>query len=101
MKKAFMVMLIILLLVCSLVIPVSAFTVEKEDTQVTDDWLQIEYIDGDMNGDEDVNILDLIRIKKHMADQTVWLNVAVADLRVDNVIDIEDVVGLKKLLLEL
>lgn len=56
-------------------------------------------ISGDCNGDNDVNILDMIRLKKYIADNATKIVLVNADMTGDNTLNSKDLVELKKLLL--
>ena len=53
----------------------------------------------DTNGDGTVDVLDLVRIKKHLANNTVEIKTAAADVNGDDVIDSIDFVSIRKRLL--
>ena len=53
-------------------------------------------IEMDYNGDGKLNVLDLVRLKKHLADKTVEIEDTVDD---DTVIEAADLVKLRKRLL--
>ena len=56
------------------------------------------YISGDANGDNSVNIIDLVRYKKYFA-KTVEVKAAAADLNNDGTVDTGDMAILRKYLL--
>ena len=56
-------------------------------------------IKGDVNGDEVVNLIDLVKLKKYVADNTVTINEVNSKITDDDVIDIDDIVALRKILL--
>lgn len=56
-------------------------------------------IKGDVNLDNSLDIRDLVRLKKHLADDTVKISEYMADLDGDGDINTVDLAGLKKLLL--
>lgn len=54
---------------------------------------------GDVNTDGEVNILDLIRLKKITINITVEYNMSTADINSDGNINSADLIGLRKMLL--
>jgi hypothetical protein len=54
---------------------------------------------GDVNGDGEENILDLIRLKKHLAYVDTVCYFSGADCTQDNEIDIDDLVEMRKIML--
>ena len=56
-------------------------------------------ISGDANGDKNINIIDLIHMKKYVAGTTDKINLADADLNGDGKIDANDIVLFVKVLL--
>ena len=53
---------------------------------------------GDVNGDEDVDILDLVRLRKYLVNSATPINEANADLSKDGTVGLEDLVLLRRLL---
>ena len=51
---------------------------------------------GDVNADGEVDIFDLVRLRKYLAGVDVALNESAADVNEDNEIDIFDLVRLRK-----
>jgi len=51
---------------------------------------------GDVNGDGEVNVLDAVLIKKHLAKFNVTIDEKAADVNVDNAVDVLDAVLLLK-----
>lgn len=56
-------------------------------------------IKGDVNLDNSLDIRDLVRLKRHFAEKTVEANDYMADLNGDGTVDVDDLAGLRKLLL--
>lgn len=54
---------------------------------------------GDVNGDEEVNIRDLVRFKRYKANEEVEFNTAAADINGDGEVTAEDIVALRKVIL--
>ena len=73
----------------------------KNDSDITKKYVLMA--DGlklyDTNGDGTVDVLDLVRIKKHLANNTVEIKTAAADVNGDDVIDSIDFVSIRKRLL--
>lgn len=61
---------------------------------------EAEYTVGDVNSDGSVDILDLIRFKKHMAGNAVNAALKAADINCSKAIETDDMVSLRKLLLD-
>ena len=57
-----------------------------------------DYLPGDANGDGDVDLLDLVRLRKSLAGDQVELNKTCADLNGDGQVDGLDLMELRKLL---
>ena len=75
-----------------------SFTPE-EDVTLYAIWLEDpDYLPGDANGDGDVDLLDLVRLRKSMAGSQVELNTSCADLNGDGQVDGLDLLELRKLL---
>lgn len=68
---------------------------------VIEDHYTIETLKGDVNHDGYLNILDLVRLKKHLAGIVVEIDEAAAELDGDSVITAADLTSLRKLLIEL
>ncbi|MBR7071281.1 MAG: dockerin type I repeat-containing protein [Clostridia bacterium] len=77
------------------------------DTTVPNGYLRIDSIaaipsvpleEGDINADHAVDIKDLLRFKAYLADNTVTFNETVADLDGSGVVDTDDLVCMRKLL---
>ena len=62
---------------------------------------EIEYITGDVTGDGIVDVKDLIRLKKYLADDAISIEMRTADIASDDVIDALDIIALRKLILNL
>lgn len=58
-------------------------------------------VSGDCNGDNEVNLLDMIRLKKYLADKATEIVSVNADMTGDNTLDSNDLVELRKLLLKI
>lgn len=54
---------------------------------------------GDANADTQVDIRDLVRVKKHLADKTISINVEAVDDDESGEVEISDLTKLKKVLL--
>lgn len=67
---------------------------------VIEDHYTIKTFKGDVNHDGYLNILDLVRLKKHLAGIAVEIDEA-AELDGDSVITAADLTSLRKLLIEL
>jgi len=61
----------------------------------------VEYRYGDVNDDANINVLDIVRLKKVLAQLEVVYNKRTADCNTDNIVDNADLVGLRKTLLKL
>lgn len=57
-----------------------------------------DFLPGDANGDGNVDVLDLVRLRKSLAGNQVQLNASCADLNGDGEVTILDLVRLRKLL---
>ncbi len=55
---------------------------------------------GDVNCDDTINLLDLVRIKKHIANSPTYIEEQLADINNDNLTDGNDIVKLVKCLLD-
>lgn len=90
---------LISLLCAVLIFTCIGFTASAESAwgdNVIEDHFSIK---GDVNLDNSLDIRDLVRLKKHLADDTVEVSVYMADLDGDGTIDTVDLAGLRKLLL--
>ena len=97
-KKVLSLFLIILLVFSyAYLIPINVMADTPENT--TDNAV-INYATeiGDCDSSGEVNILDLIRLKKHLVG-TVSVDEILADIKPDAKINTEDIVALKKILL--
>lgn len=54
---------------------------------------------GNANGDSEVNVIDLVRLKKYLTDYSVVIDFAGADADGDGFITSADLVSLRKILL--
>ena len=57
-----------------------------------------DFLPGDANGDGDVDVLDLVRLRRHLAGEQVELSESCADLDGDGEVSILDLFRLRKLL---
>ena len=55
---------------------------------------------GDINSDSKVNLLDLVRMKKHLANNSIKVDEIAADITVDGVINAFDISSLRKILIK-
>ncbi|PJI07423.1 MULTISPECIES: glycoside hydrolase family 48 protein [Clostridium] len=53
---------------------------------------------GDVNGDKQVNVLDVITLKKYLKDDSVKINKTNADINKDGTVNVMDLILLKKML---
>ena len=81
-------------LVCVKPLPGAAYG----STPISDiDWSHFSY--GNANADCEVNVLDLVRIKKYLAGLPVALSITASDLNGDGKIDALDLAAVRELLL--
>ena len=66
-----------------------AFTAEKDALYAIANDELVTY--GDANGDEKISLIDIIRVLKHLVNNSIEIDIAAADFVHDNVIDIQDV----------
>ena len=66
-----------------------------------EDHYTIKTLKGDVNHDGYLNILDLVRLKKHLAGIAVEIDEAAAELDGDSAITAADLTSLRKLLIKL
>lgn len=67
------------------------------DIEVKDEWESVSA--GDVNHDYTVDIRDLVRLKKHFSDKSVYIYENAAELDGETGIDSSDLAALRKLLL--
>ncbi len=67
------------------------------DIEVKDEWESVPA--GDVNHDYTVDIRDLVRLKKHFSDESVYIYEDAAELDGETGIDSGDLAALRKLLL--
>lgn len=67
------------------------------DIEVKDEWESVPV--GDVNHDYTVDIRDLVRLKKHFSDKSVYIYEDAAELDGEQGIDSGDLAALRKLLL--
>lgn len=70
-------------------------------TGVYDDTAEFPCISGDVNDDGDIDIRDLVRLKKYIGNTDVEIFEAASDLNGDGKYDAADLVELRKVLFKL
>lgn len=78
----------------------AVYSLTMPSADVNIDYVFTKILKGDANCDEKIDVLDLVRAKKHLAQQTDKIGVANTDIDLNQTVDISDIVELKKLLLK-
>lgn len=84
---------------CAVLFALGAFNVFAA-TEVYDGTVAFPCVKGDVNDDGDVNITDLVRLKKYIVDNSVEIFEDAADLDYNGKYDSADLVEIRKLLLK-
>jgi len=85
--------------VCAIVLAFGAITVSAA-TGVYDGTVNFPCINGDVTDDGKVNLVDLVRLKKYIADNKVEIFEDAADLDGDGLYNSVDLTAIRKILLK-
>ena len=97
MKELLMCLALVFALSSVWITSVSALEIRNEETVITDDWKVYEK--GNVNGDDAVDIKDLVRLKKYFAGVCDEIVKTASDINGDEALDTNDLAALRGLLL--
>lgn len=91
--------IISIFLAMSFLISVNSFSANAYSDTVVSDINWSHFTLGNVNADSEINILDLVRMKKHLAGLPVTISITASDLNSDGKINAADLTLIKNLLL--